>query len=255
MSRRPLVLLPPSKGKADDGDGPVYGDVVAADTGPLGEARRRLLAAVVGDLDDLDDAALARVAGVGGAKVAQARALLAGLPGAPTLPAHLRYTGVVHGNAGLADITPRRAGAEVIVVSALAGLAAMGDAVPDYRLEFAATLPSLGGIAGWWREQAADELARRCRGRRVWDLLPAEHARIWTTEARSRVRGLVTVGFVRPDGRAANAARTKVCKGRLTAALLAAPDLDAPGLVTDVDPGDQWVLRLDGDDVLALCHV
>lgn len=255
VSRWPLVLLPPSKGKADGGDGPAYAEVAAADDGPLGEARRDLLQAVLADLDDLDDETLARVAGVGSAKVDQARALLTGLPTAPTLPAHRRYTGIVHGNAGLAGITPRRAGAEVVVVSALLGLAAMDDAVPDYRLEFAARLPSLGGIAGWWRDQAADDLARRCRGRRVWDLLPAEHARLWTTEARDRVRDLVTVGFVRPDGRAANAARTKVCKGRLTAALLAAPDLDAAGMVAEVDPGQEWELRRDGDDVLAVCHV
>jgi hypothetical protein len=252
MSRRALVLLPPSKGKADGGDGPAYGEVAAGDDGPLGDARRRLLAEVA-DLDHLDDAATARIAGVGGDKVAHARRLLAGLPTAPTLPAHRRYTGIVHGNAGLAGMAPRRAGVEVVVVSALLGLAAMDEPVPDYRLEFAARLPSLGGIAGWWREQAADELARRCRGRRVWDLLPAEHARIWTAGGRERVRDLVGVGFVRPDGRAANAARTKVCKGRLTAALLAAPDLDGAGMVADVDPGEGWELRCDGDDVLAVC--
>lgn len=255
MSRRPLVLLPPSKGKAEGGDGPPYGEVLAGDDGPLGEARRRLLGAVQTDLGALDDATLVRVAGVGRARVEPARALLAGLSGAPTLPAHRRYTGVVHGNAGLADLAPRRAGAEVVVVSALLGLAAMDDAVPDYRLEFAARLPSLGGLAGWWREQAAETLARRCRGRRVWDLLPAEHARIWTPDARGRVRDLVSVAFVRPDGGAANAARTKVCKGRLTAALLAAPDLDAAGMVAEVDPGEAWELRLDGGDVLAVCHV
>lgn len=254
MSRRALVLLPPSKGKAAGGAGPAYDEVVAGDDGPLGDARRHLLAAILADLDDLDDAAVARIAGVGAAKVAHARALLAGLPAAPTLPAHRRYTGVVHGNAGLAGLTPRRAGVEVVVVSALLGLAAMDEPVPDYRLEFAARLPSIGGIAAWWREQAADELARRCRGRRVWDLLPAEHARIWPTGGRERVGDLVGVAFVRPDGRAANAARTKVCKGRLTAALLAAPDLDAAGMVREVDPGTAWELRRDGDDVLAVCH-
>lgn len=255
MSRRPLVLLPPSKGKAGGGDGPAYGEVVADDDSTLGPARREVLAAVLDDLDRLDDPTLARLAGVGSAKAGDARKLLASLATAPTLPAHRRYTGVVHGNAGLAAISPRRVDAEVVVVSALLGLASLSDPVPDYRLEFAGRLPSLGGIATFWRERAADDLARRCRGRRVWDLLPAEHARLWTDDGRRRVGDLVTVRFVRPDGRAANAARTKVCKGRLTAALLDAPDLDAAGMVDQVDAGPEWTLRRDGDDVVAVCHL
>jgi hypothetical protein len=57
-------------------------------------------------------------------------------------------------------------------------------------------------------------------GARVWDLLPAEHARMWPTGLRDDL-DVVGVRFVRPDGRAANAARTKVAKGLLTAHLLA----------------------------------
>jgi hypothetical protein len=56
---------------------------------------------------------------------------------------------------------------------------------------------------------------------------------------------------VRPDGRAANAARTKVCKGRVAAALLAAPDLDPSGLVTELDPGEGWTLCAEGATVTA----
>ncbi len=240
------MLLPPSKGKAPGGDGPPHGAVVAADTGPLGPARRELLAAVTGDLDGLDDAALARLAGVGAAKVADARKLLQALPDAPTRPGHRRYTGVVHGNAGLAELDPDTAGADVRIVSALLGLVALADPVPDYRLEVAARLPSLGGIGPWWRDRLAGPIARLAAGRRVWDLLPAEHARVWDLAVRERL-AVVTVRFVRPDGRAANAARTKVCKGRLTAALLRAPDLDAAGLAREADPGPGWQLRADPD--------
>jgi hypothetical protein len=47
---------------------------------------------------------------------------------------------------------------------------------------------------------------------------------------------VVDVRFLRPDGRAASAARTEVCKGRLAAALVARPDLDPASLVDGVDP-------------------
>ncbi|MFA9428765.1 peroxide stress protein YaaA [Egicoccus sp. AB-alg2] len=250
----PLVLLPPSKGKAEGGEQPTYGEVVARDGGALGDARRQVLAAVLDDVDALDDAALARLAGVGTGRVADARKLLVGLPAAPTMPAHRRYRGVVHGNAGLAELDPEGAGADVRVVSALLGLAAMADPVPDYRLEVAARLPSLGGLGGWWRERVAEELARLGQGRRVWDLLPAEHARVWDAGVR-RDLDVVSVRFVRPDGRAANAARTKVCKGRLTATLLAHPDLDAVGLTRRADPGAGWQLEASGADVTAICRI
>jgi cytoplasmic iron level regulating protein YaaA (DUF328/UPF0246 family) len=36
----------------------------------------------------------------------------------------------------------------VRIVSALLGLVALDEPVPEYRLEFTATLPGLGGIAG-----------------------------------------------------------------------------------------------------------
>ena len=250
----PLLLLPPSKGKSEGGDGPGYGEVVAADEGPLGASRRALLAAVEDDLDGLDDASLARLAGVGVAKVADARKLLLGLSDAPTLPAHRRYRGIVHGNAGLADVDPATVGVDVRVVSALLGLAALAEPVPDYRLEVAARLPSLGGLGGWWRTRLAEELARAGAGRRVWDLLPGEHARVWDPAVRADL-DVVSVRFVRPDGRAANAARTKVCKGRLTAALLASPDLDPAGLARSADPGEGWTLAADPDVVTAVCRV
>jgi cytoplasmic iron level regulating protein YaaA (DUF328/UPF0246 family) len=219
--RPPLVLLPPSKGKADGGDGPAY----AASLGPehpLTPARREVLDAVVAAVDHLDDPALARLAGVGAGKLDDHRPGLAALHDALTLPAHRRYTGVVHGNARLAEVDPARAAADVRIVSPLLGLAALDEPVPAYRLELTGSLPGLGGLGPYWRDALADHLADLGAGWRVWDLLPGEHARVWPPGLRDDL-DVVTVRFVRPDGRAANAARTKVCKGRLAAALLARP--------------------------------
>jgi uncharacterized protein len=250
VSEPPLVLLPPSKGKAPGGDGPAYATTLARGDHPLRRARLELLAAVVAAAPDLDDRAAARVCGVAGRDAPAAREALAAVGEAPTMPANRRYTGIVHGNAGLAELDPSAAAADVRIVSPLLGLAALGDLVPAYRLELAVTLPGSGGLGPWWRERLAEPLRALGAGRRVWDLLPGEHARVWDPAVRADL-DVVTVRFVRPDGRAANAARTKVCKGRLAAALLAAPDLDPGRLSAAVDPGEGWTLAADGATVTA----
>lgn len=252
---RPLVLLPPSKGKAAGGDGGAYAATLT-DAHPLTAARRRVLAAVSGAASTLDERALARLAGVGAAKVGEQRAALERLADAPTLPAHRRYTGVVHANAALSRLDPARAPLDVRVVSPLLGLAALDEAVPAYRLELAASLAGLGGLGPFWREALAGPLAALATGRRVWDLLPAEHARVWPAASRGDAE-VLTVHFVRPDGRAANAARTKVLKGRLLATLLrrprATPATLARHLDDDLEP-ERWRLEPDRRVLTAVDH-
>lgn len=249
MSDRPLVLLPPSKGKSHGGDGPAYRGTLDPEH-PLTAPRSQVLDAVSADVDGLDDAALARVAGVGTNKLEGVADLLRVLADAPTTPASRRYTGVVHGNAGLADLDPAALGTDVLIVSALLGLVALGEPVPDYRLEFSASLPSLGGIGPFWRAAVADHLAEVGAGRRVWDLLPGEHRRVWDPDVRAELE-VIDVAFVRPDGRPANAARTKVAKGRLAAALIARPELQPRHLSRAVDLGDGWQVRVRGREVRA----
>jgi uncharacterized protein len=249
VSRPPLVLLPPSKGKAPGGGGPAYAASIDPSQ-PLAAVRQELLDVVVTVAGELDERAAARICGVAPRDAGAARAALAHLPRAPTMPAHLRYTGIVHGNAGLAGVDPATASADVRIVSPLLGLAALDEPVPAYRLELAVTLPGLGGLGPWWRSHLAGHLAALGAGRRVWDLLPGEHARVWDPVVRDEL-DVSTVRFVRPDGRAANAARTKVCKGRLAAALLTTPDLDADLLATEVDPGEGWTLSAEDATVTA----
>jgi uncharacterized protein len=249
VNRPALVLLPPSKGKAAGGEGPGYGATLAG-AGPLASARRALLEQLLTAAPDLDDVAASRVCGVASRDAAAARRTLTTLDTAPTMPAHRRYTGIVHGNAGLAALEPDDAVAEVRIVSPLLGLAALDDPVPGYRLELAVRVPGIGGLAAWWRARLAPVLADLGASRRVWDLLPGEHARVWDRDVREDL-DVVTVRFLRPDGRAANAARTKVCKGRLAAALLATPDLDPATLAAGADPGEGWTLLAEGDTVTA----
>jgi cytoplasmic iron level regulating protein YaaA (DUF328/UPF0246 family) len=236
--RRPVILLPPSKGKASGGSRPAYARTLTRH--PLATFRREVLDAAVASASETDDALVARRCGVAQRGAPAARTMLRGLAEAPTVPAHLRYTGVVHSNAGLAMVDPASAAADVRIVSALMGIVALDEPVPPYRLEFSATLPGLGrtngtgSIAAFWRERLDEELLRIGGGTRVWDLLPAEHARMWPDAVRDEL-DVVTVRFVRPDGRSANAARTKVAKGRLTAYLLAHPRTTPSGLMRAVE--------------------
>lgn len=243
---RPVVLLPPSKGKAADGDGPAYDEVV--DRGPLAAPRRRVLDTVGAVAAEVDDATLARIAGVGARDVAATRAALRTLDSAPTRPARERYTGVVHSNAGLAGVDPGTAGVEVVVLSALLGVVALDEPVPAYRLELAASLPRLGGLATFWRDALADHLAAQLADRQVLDLLPGAHARAVAPAVRDTAE-VIAVRFETPQGRAANAARTKVAKGRVVAQLVAAGRCEqvdlAPGsLATWLDPGQGWELTV-----------
>jgi uncharacterized protein len=254
VSARPLVLLPPSKGKSDGGDGPRYVSTLRR-AHPLKAPRRAVLDAVTAAAEELDETSVARIAGVRRSHVDDGRMRLVELGHLPTEPAHRRYTGIVHGNAGLAELDPGTLAVDVRIVSALLGLVALDEPVPSYRLEFPASVAPLGGLATFWRDAVADHLREVTDRRPVWDLLPGEHARIWP-------RGLVAerdhrpVRFVRPDGRTANAARTKVAKGRLAAWLIAEADVGVDGAeVADAaDLGDGWTLAADGPGLVATDH-
>ncbi len=253
--KHPVLLLPGAKGKVSGGAGPTYGEVVAGDDGALGPARRAVLTAARAAADDLEPAALARLTGVGVSRAEQQRVALRGLADAATLPAHRRYDGVVHANAGLADLDRDRLaagdlGIEVLVISPLLGVLGLDERVPAYRLELTATLPPLGGLAAFWRPWATQVLEQRLEGRRVWDLLPGEHARVWPVTRRAAGQ-VARVAFVRPDGRAANAARTKVAKGRLAGWLIAHPTTTVAELVGSPVLGEGWQVTADAEGVRA----
>lgn len=249
---RPLVLLPPSKAKADGGTGPAYRASLAPDH-PLATARTEVLDAVEATVPDLDDRAVQRLTGVRHAHLAQARRTCTRLGALPTWPAHRRYAGIVHRNAGLAERRPDRLDVDVLLVSALLGVVRLDEPVPAYRLEFAATVPGLGTLASFWRGAAGPHLLELARDRIVWDLLPGEHQRIWPPGARD-VLDHRPVAFRRPDGRAANAARTKVAKGRLAAWLLAHPAAAHEGstVAAQAQLGPGWSLGVDGPGLRAI---
>ena len=166
--RAPVVLLPPSEGKAPGGRG-AWGPASGAFK-ELGDARQDVADALAA----VQSAHAGALLGVGGAHLERALEANRSIVGAPWLPAAERYTGVVHQAANLTDL-PARAAGRVVLLSALLGAAALGDPVPDYRLKLSARLDPLGRVAAWWRPHLEPVLGERCAGRVVVDLLPNEH--------------------------------------------------------------------------------
>jgi hypothetical protein len=219
VRRRPVILLPPSEGKAAGGRRPGW-DPAGGRFGPALAGPRRAVAEALAALDGGDQ----RLLGIGGPGLERARAANRALIGAPCLPAARRFTGVVWDHLDLASMTAgerRRAAGAIVVVSAVAGLVGPADPLPDHRLKFSVALPPLGGLSRFWREPLSAALDGHLAGRLVIDLLPQEHAAAWTPDpGRYDHR---RVALVDERGRAGGH-DAKAAKGLLARALLLADD-------------------------------
>lgn len=215
---QPLVLLPPSEGKAGGGTGPAWAAGTMADAA-LDRHRRTVLRAAV------SAGAVARRA--------------------PTRRAMERYTGVLYRELDWSSLPAparRRGNEQVRVVSGLWGLVAPADPIPAYRLKMSAAVGDLGRLSTWWRPRLAPTLRERVAGATVWDLLPIEHeaAMDWAACAPAR---RITVRFVDAEGRTVSH-WNKLLKGALVRWLLteqpagpeALPAFDHP-LGYRFDPG------------------
>lgn len=191
---QPLILLPPSEGKADGGDGAPWVVGTMADDA-LDASRRAVLRAAV--------------------------AAGATRKGAPTRPAMERYTGVLYKEldwASLPAAARRRGSTQVCIASGLWGLVAPDDPIPHYKLKMSASLEGLGRLSTWWRPRLAPVVAQRAEGAVVWDLLPNEHeaAMDWSIAAPAQ---RVTVRFADAHGRTVSH-WNKLLKGSLVRWLL-----------------------------------
>lgn len=222
---QPVILLPPSEGKAPGGDGPTWRPGTMADAA-LDGARRPVLRA-------------ARAAG------ATARR-------APTLPAMERYTGVLYQELAwpsLPAAARRRGQAQVRIVSGLWGLVAPDDPIPAYRLKMSAALPETGRLSTWWKPRLAPVVAALTEGRLVWDLLANEQraAIDWPAASPSQ---RITVRFVDAEGRTVTH-WNKLLKGSLVRWLLTAQPTELPALAAFDHPlgyrFDEDATVMDGD--------
>jgi cytoplasmic iron level regulating protein YaaA (DUF328/UPF0246 family) len=227
-----IVLLPPSEGKAPGGDGPGW----APDDGRFGELAARRIR--VHNALKRARGGTEKALGAKGDLLRAAKAANLAAVGAPTLPAHQRFTGVVWGHLDPPTLGRRRG--EVLVLSALTGVTAWDDPVPDFRLKLSASLPPVGNLASFWRPHLSTVLNDHLAGHTVVDLLPNEHRAAWTpTPDRYELR---RPALLHRNGKPAGHGG-KAAKGLLARALLRSGDVD--GTLATFDPAAQGLVGAD----------
>ncbi|MBV2363607.1 peroxide stress protein YaaA [Streptomonospora nanhaiensis] len=243
-----LILLPPSEGKAAEGDGaPV--DVAALALPEVAEAREAVMAELVELCRGPEEHARA-VLGLSAAQAGEALRRNAALPTAPTLRAADLYTGVLYDRLRLPELlaadpaTARRIADSVLVFSGLWGAVGPQDRVPPYRLSMGVRLPGIGALAAFWRARLSDLLTKRAEGRLLLDCRSSTYAAAWrptgeTAERTVAVRVLretVSGGQVR---RSVVSHMAKATRGAVAHDLLAASAAASTGTGTVADTPEE----------------
>ena len=228
-TKLPLILLPPSEGKAFGGVGPPW--TLGALSIDLDVERTRVIRALTAAMKG-DEASRAKLLDVKGKALVAATAANRVIAKAPTLRAIERYTGVLYDaidHRSLSAVHRRRLDASVVIVSGLWGLVMPGDPIPDYKLKMGAALAPLGKLSTWWREPLSARLAELAAGRHIWNLLPNEHALAWDPPADLEQW---TVRFLeRRNGALSTVSHdNKSLKGALVRYLLANPSAEPADL-------------------------
>jgi cytoplasmic iron level regulating protein YaaA (DUF328/UPF0246 family) len=180
MATAPVILLPPSEGKADGGTGKAL-RIAGLSFNQL-EEQRTTLRAALGAAMKGKEPARAKLLGVKGTALAAATAANLDVLSSPTMPAIDRYTGVLYDALDVASLSTRdrkRLGKQVLIFSGLWGVVRPDDLIPDYKLKMGATLAPVGKLSTWWREPLTAALASTVSGTVVWNLLPKEHDNAW----------------------------------------------------------------------------
>ncbi|MGW2487521.1 peroxide stress protein YaaA [Streptomyces sp. NPDC001606] len=227
-----LVLLPPSEGKANSGEG-VPLELSSLSLPGLTEARE----AVLGELVELCAADEEKARGVLGLSegLRGEVAKNAGLRTAGARPAGEIYTGVLYDALGLAtlDAAARRRAAEwLLVFSGLWGAVRVTDRIPSYRCSMGVKLPGLGALAAHWRTPMAEVLPAAAGDGLVLDLRSSAYAAAWKPKGEVAGR-TATVRVLHAPTRKVVSHFNKATKGRIVRSLLtagAAPE-DPAGLV------------------------
>jgi uncharacterized protein len=196
-SRRVLVLLPPSEGKAT-----VTRRRRPVDLGSLSwpelTAPRSTVLAHLAEVSARPDALT--LLGVGpslAAEVERNTRLLR----EPALPTSELYTGVLYEALDLGGLPPaarRRAGRWLVVVSALWGALRPSDRVPAYRLSMGTSLPGTGPLAAFWRTHLDGPLTAAAGTGLVVDARSSTYQAAWSPGGAVAAR-TVAVRVLRDD--------------------------------------------------------
>jgi len=180
MATAPVILLPPSEGKADGGTGKAV-RIAGLSFNQLEEQRTTLRAALAAAMKGKEPGR-AKLLGVKGTALAAATTANLDVLSSPTMPAIERYTGVLYDALNVESLSTRdrkRLGKQVVIFSGLWGVVRPDDLIPDYKVKMGATLAPVGKLSTWWREPLTAALASTVNGTVVWNLLPKEHDNAW----------------------------------------------------------------------------
>jgi cytoplasmic iron level regulating protein YaaA (DUF328/UPF0246 family) len=184
-----------------------------------------------------DEASRARLLGVKGRALAAATETNLSVRTGPTLPAIERYTGVLYDALDAASLPPalrRGLDRSVVVISGLWGAVSPADPVPDYKLKMGARLPAIGVLSAWWRADLSAALTAVAGRRRVWNLLPNEHAAAWQPVRELPQWNVRFLDHAPDGGLVAVSHRNKALKGVLVRYLVANTGAE-PDDLTDPD--------------------
>lgn len=218
----PIILLPPSEGKAPDGGSATFAGArpdYAADSAALLAILRKKKIAELPKVYGIADAAKARAA--------HARTLAA--LEAHARPAFERYTGVVYDHIAFDEMKrPAAAARRVLIVSALFGLIPGDTPIPDYKL------PMQPWVARHWHAINTARLATLAGKAAVIDLLPQAHR-----------KALDPGEAIAVEFRVAGGARTaghfgKAIKGRFVRWLLENPKRGLADFPAFQEDGYRW---------------
>ncbi|MQY32892.1 hypothetical protein SRB17_08510 [Streptomyces sp. RB17] len=216
-----LVLLPPSEGKANSGEGAPL-ELRSLSLPGLTAAREAVLTELV-ELCTGDEEKAREVLGLSEGLRGEV-AKNAGLPTAGARPAGEIYTGVLYDALGLATLDAAakgRAARSLLVFSGLWGAVRVTDPIPSYRCSMGVKLPGLGALAGHWRAPMAEVLPEAAGDGLVLDLRSSAYAAAWKPKGELAGR-TATVRVLHAPTRKVVSHFNKATKGRMVRSLLTA---------------------------------
>lgn len=217
-----VLLLPPSEGKAKDGD---TSHPWAPRLGSFGAELETSRVQIVVRLRK-EKGGTQKLLGVSGAHLTRAQSSNMQLVDAPCLPAWQRYTGVVWDHLDLASLTATQRNVftkRIIVPSGLLGLVRADDQIPDYRLKMGARLAPFGAMSKFWNEAVTNALDTAVKKKVVVDLLPNEHKAAINWNLLDNV---IRVDLVSHSGSVVGGHNAKAAKGLLARHLLVSANAD-----------------------------
>lgn len=179
MSGHSLILLPPSEGKADDGEGSPL-SLESLSFPALNPTRERMVKSLV-QLSGRPRVAK-RLMGVKGIALEKAMEDNANIEVAPTMPAIERYTGVMYDAIDYPSLDSDAKAAfhgSIVIMSGLFGMVRPFDMIPTYKLKMSAALLRRKPCASVWKPLISKSLVNADEAGVIWDLLPLEHSAAW----------------------------------------------------------------------------